>query len=125
MCRLHKTKAFIRQRACHLLSLPRSYWTCYSLATCYHWLSGDDIDTIETALKYARLAKTLDAMEQPENEAVIQEEACLELDWLIELLERQKFVEERKKEGLLFLKDCVLRPQFFAQVTKLKKYIVF
>jgi len=90
--------------------------TCYSLATCYHWLCEDDLDMIKTALKYANLAKKLrDTMEQPETDAVTQED-CQELEWLMELLERQKFVEEKKKKGLSILKVNASQPRFFAQV---------
>ena len=91
----------------HLLSVSRSYSTCYSLATCYQRLGGG-LENVVPALQYAQQAKTWRGKEGQGETTEEGEESLGELEWLIELLERQKFVEEEKKKRLADLEISVL-----------------
>ena len=100
----------------HLLSESRSYSTCYSLATCYQKLGGG-LENVVPALQYAQQAKTWREKEGQGETTEEGEESLGELEWLIELLERQKFVEEEKKRlAVLEISVLPVLMQQFVQV---------
>lgn len=96
--RLAEAKDFIQSRIAHLSSLSRSCSVHFSLATCHHLL-GSDLQNTTTAIKFAQLARQKTSKGEEEEEEVNDEEEESELEWLIELLERQRSVEEARVKG--------------------------
>ncbi len=125
--RLPEARKFIRERISYLQTLPQSYQTCFSLATCYQ-LIGKDLETVANALKYAYQAKTLRKKDRSDGTFSIEEdEDESELNWLIELLERQEFMEKKKKQGVCNLQENGLLSvvPLFSQVRYRPLKIVF
>ena len=108
---MSSAKDFLRSRIDFLLSLLRdasdAYDVNFSLATCYHLLGAEHHCTA-AALQHAQDARRVAAKD------------CEEVEWLIQVLERQKAVEERKEEGKKKLERIPLEELKMLQFTQVK-----
>ena len=89
---------FIRSRIAFLSSLTNSFAVNVSLTTCHHLL-GSDLQSTTAAIRYALLARQNPSMDKEE---------VKELEWLIEILQRQKLVEEAKERRKKEMGPCPL-----------------
>ena len=113
--RLDTARNFLKLRIDHLKSLSWNpselYDVNFSLATCYHML-GSDIQCTNEALRHAEEAKKADGDDSKE------------VDWLIELLKRQKAVEEEKIKGMKKIEKWTLSSLKMPPCTQVDNKIV-
>ena len=102
------------QRIRYLLSLndvSESHVVEFSLATCYHML-GNNLQFVVPALQHAEVA-----METAD------EENMKEVKWLVELLQRQKRIEEKKEKGSKLMEKWSAKRHKMPQFTQVAQHL--